>query len=204
MTLKIFGDVVSPFVRMALVTAHEAGLNDRVERLQAGVKPTEVNSDLQKLSPIAKVPVLVTEHAHAIHDSRVIMEYLAHVSGQSQFIPHDGVKRFHVLTLQATAQGMADASVLLRYEQTQRPEEKRWPEYKTRLIQRIDAALDDLEKNGGDVLADVNVGSISAACAIGYIDFRHAALDWRKGRSKLTQFFDGFSARASMQAYPLA
>lgn len=202
--MKIYGDVISPFVRMCLVTAHEAGLKDRVMFVKTAVKPNEVNADLQRLSPIAKIPVLETDHHHAIHDSRVIMEYLAHVGGKSSLIPDDGVKRFRVLTLLAMAQGAADAAVGLRYEQFARPEDKRWPELQERQKARVLAALDELNSSWTDSLADVTVGSIGVACMLGYVDFRHGYLNWREGRPALAAFEKNFAARDSAKAWPLA
>lgn len=202
--MKIYGDVISPFVRMTLVTAHEAGLADRVVLVPTHAKMHEVNLELQKLSPIGKIPVLETDHNHAIHDSRVIMEYLAHVSGHSELIPDDGVKRFSVLTLQSTAIGAADAAVALRYEMAQRPEDKRWPEYQARLQARVLASLDEIEGNWLKGLGNVNVGTIALACMLGYVDFRHAAMNWRQGRPGLSAFAESFNARASMKAWPVA
>lgn len=201
--MKIHGDVISPFTRMCLVTAHELGLKDQVKLVPAVVKPAEVNSLLAKLSPIGKIPVLETDHGHAIYDSRVIMEYLAHHAGEKTFIPDDGVKRFRVLTLMALAQGIADAAVSKRYEQVQRPEAMRWPEYRARQKARIVDGLDDIEANWMDSLKDVNAGSIAVACMLGYIDYRHDALNWRSGRPQLDAFAKRFNARLSMEAWPL-
>lgn len=201
--MKIHGVITSPFVRMCLVTAHEVGLKERVERGEAPVKPSEVNSDLSLLSPLGKVPVLTTDHNHPLYDSRVIMEYLAHVGGNRTFIPDDGVKRFRVLTLLALAQGMADAAVLLRYELTQRPEGTQWPVYAERLRARILAAVQDMEQQWHDVLQGVNAGSVAAACALAFLDLRHPDLGWRNQRPKLDAFAAAFNARDSMKAWPL-
>jgi glutathione S-transferase len=202
--MKIYGDVISPFTRMCLVTAHEVGLKDKVQLVHAAVKPAEVNDHLQKLSPVGKIPVLETEHGHAIYDSRVIMEYLAHHAGEKSFFPDDGVKRFRILTLVALAQGTADAAVAKRYEQVQRPEAKRWPEYRARLKARIEAGLDDIEHNWRDALNDVQAGSVAVACLLGYIDYRHDVLNWRGSRPHLTAFAKRFNSRMSMEAWPLA
>ena len=88
------GDIISPFVRMTIVTAHEAGIGDKVARAAARVAPTEANTDLEAHSPLARVPVLVTDHGHAIHDSRVIIEYLCHAAGDKALLPDEPVKRF--------------------------------------------------------------------------------------------------------------
>ena len=201
--MKIHGDVISPFTRMCLVTAHELGLKDKVRLIPTVVKPAEVNDHLARLSPIGKIPVLETDHHHAIYDSRVIMEYLAHHAGSKTFIPDDGVKRFKVLTLLALAQGTADAAVGMRYEQVQRPEAMRWPDYKLRLKARIEAALDDIEEHWMETLHDVHAGSVAVACMLGYVDYRHDALNWRKGRPQLEAFAKRFSTRMSMEAWPL-
>jgi glutathione S-transferase len=201
--MKIHGDVISPFTRMCLVLAYEVGLKDKVQLVHAGVKPAEVNGPLSKLSPIGKIPVLETDHGHAIYDSRVIMEYLAHHAGDKHMFPDDGVKRFRILTLLALAQGISDAAVSKRYEQVQRPENMRWVEYRARLKARIEAGLDDLELNWADALLDVNAGSIGVACMLGYVDFRHDALNWRATRPYLTGFAKRFIGRMSMEAWPL-
>jgi glutathione S-transferase len=201
--MKIHGDVISPFTRMCLVTAHELGLKDQVKLVPAAVKPAEVNTFLSKLSPIGKIPVLETDHGHAIYDSRVIMEYLAHHAGEKNFIPDDGVKRFRVLTLLALAQGIADAAVSMRYEQVQRPEGMRWTEYRSRQKARIEDGLDDIEANWMESLRNIDAASISVGCMLGYIDFRHDALNWRSGRPHLEAFAKRFNARLSMEAWPL-
>lgn len=201
--MKLHGDVISPFTRMCLVTAHEVGLKDVLRLVPAVVKPAELNDHLAKLSPIGKIPVLETDHGHAIYDSRVIMEYLAHHAGDKNLFPREGVKHFRVLTLLALAQGIGDAAVAKRYEQVQRPEAMRWPEYRLRLKQRIEQGLDEIEKNWIADLASVHAGSIAVACMLGYVDFRHDALKWRSTRPQLTAFAARFNKRLSMEAWPL-
>jgi len=196
--MKLYGSLMSPFVRMSMVTAMECGLAARVQLLPAPVKPDEVNEALAKLSPIAKVPVLETDHGHAIYDSRVIMEYFTHVAGNKQLLPDDGVKRFRILTLLALAQGTADASVALRYEVATRPEAHRWPAFIERTKARLNACLDELENNFHADLADVTLGSIATAVALGYIDVRDVVPGWRNNHANLSQFADRFSKRESM------
>lgn len=196
--MKLYGDLLSPFVRMSMVTAIEAGLTSRVQLINTAVKPHEVNAALEKLSPIGKIPILETDHGHALYDSRVIMEYFTHTGGNSNLLPHDGVKRFRILTMVALAQGMADASVSLRYEQAVRPEASRWPDFVARVKERINACLNELETNWHEDMQQVSLGSIATAVALGYLDVRHDALNWRKDRANLDQFNQGFIKRDSM------
>ncbi len=196
--MKIYGDLISPFVRMTVVTAHEVGLGSKIEHIVEPVKPTEVNARLSALSPIGKIPVLETDHGHGIFDSRVIIEYLAHVAGNAEVIPDEPVRRFKVLTLQALGQGLSDSAVAYRYETGVRPKGLQWQDWMTRTVARINAALDDLDRNWGDTLGSLNAGSIAAAVSLSYLDFRLGDLGWRNGRPALQAFHDAFSKRDSM------
>ena len=196
--MKLYGVLNSPFVRMSVVTAYECGLGARVQLVPTTVMPQQVNEALAKLSPIGKIPVLETDHGHPIYDSRVIMEYFTHVGGSSTLLPHEGVKRFRILTVLALSQGMADAAVALRYETFTRPEASRWPDFAERCKARVLACIDELENNWHSDLGDVTLGAIATASALGYIEFRNVAPDWRSGRANLSQFFDRFAARESM------
>jgi len=198
--MKIYGDFLSPFVRIAFVTAHELGLSDRIAHVKELVSPTQANPKLTALSPIGKVPVLETDHGHAVYDSRVIVEYLCHIAGNSTLIPDDGVKRFRVLTLQALAQGLGDAAVGYRYETAARPKGLQWEDWLARTRQRMEAACDDLEKNWQSCLSEINAGTIAAGVVLAYMDYRLPDVKWRAGRPALTAFQEKFAARDSMKA----
>ncbi|MCA3574485.1 MAG: glutathione S-transferase family protein [Aestuariivirga sp.] len=196
--MKIYGDLISPFVRMTVAAAHEVGLGDKVQHIVEPVKPTEVNARLSSLSPIGKIPVLETDHGHGIYDSRVIIEYLCHVAGNTTLIPHDGVKRFRVLTLQALGQGVADSAVAYRYETAMRPKGLQWEDWMARTEARLHASFDDLESNWMETLHEVNAGSLAVAVSLAYIDFRLPDMHWRSGRPKLGHWHEAFSGRDSM------
>jgi glutathione S-transferase len=204
--MKLHGDLISPFVRMSMVTALEAGLGARVQLSHASAKPQEVNAALEKLSPIGKIPILETDHGHPIYDSRVIMEYLCHSAGNTTLLPHEGVARFKILTLQALSIGLAEASVALRYEQAARPKDLQWPEWKDRATARINASLNALDGEWNPSLQETHLGSIATAVVLSYIDYRHAALHWRKDRKALAIFHENFCKRDSMvnTALPVA
>lgn len=197
--MKLYGDLLSPFVRMCMATAHEVGLGTRVEHIVENTNPAKVNERLAALSPIGKIPILETDHGHGVYDSRVIIEYLCHVAGNTTLIPHDGVKRFRVLTLQALGQGMADAAVAYRYEVAARPKGLQWEDWMSRTVARIHAAQDEAENNWMGDLAEVNVGSIAVAVTLAYIDFRMPDFGWRNGRPKLAAWHAAFLECDSMK-----
>ena len=203
--MRLHFNPASPFVRMVRVTAHEAGMADQIELVPSGgVSPVKVHQGIAADNPLGKIPCLVTDHGHALYDSRVICEYLAHHGGRSGLLPDEPVKRFRVLTVQALALGLADAAVLFRYEVAMRPEALRWEEFAERQLQRIDSALDALEQRWAGDLGTVTAGSIAAACVLSYLDFRFADRPWREGRPKLASFYEAFAQRPSMLASELA
>jgi glutathione S-transferase len=201
--MKLLGDLISPFYRMCLVTAHEVGLGSRIQHVETKAAPTAVNADLTALSPIGKIPVLITDHNHPVYDSRVIIEYLCHISGNKTLIPDDGVKRFRVLTLLALGQAIAEAGVAQRYETAVRPQGLQWREWMERQGLRVMAECDDLEKTWEKDLHEITAGSIAVAVALSYLDFRLPDWPWRPGRPKLQAFHESFSSRPSMQATAL-
>ena len=196
--MKLHGDLLSPFVRMSMVTAMESGLGMRVQLVSAAVKPHEVNSVIAAQNPMGKIPVLERDHGHALYDSRVIMEYFCTEGNNDTLFPQDKIKRFRVLTTLALAQGMGDASVALRYETFARPEAQRWPELAERQRARIIAGLDALERDGTGLLSDLTVAAIATACVLTYIDLRKLMPDWRKNRLRLAQWHEEFCKRESM------
>ncbi len=196
--MKLYGALNSPYVRMCMVTALEVGLDQRVELVKADLTFVQTNKQLERLSALGKIPVLETDHGHPIFDSRVIMEYLCHAGGNKALLPDDGVKRFRILTLLALAQGLSDATVGLRIETAARPKGLQWAELEERLKLRISACLDELETQWLKDLSEINLGSIATACSLGYLDFRHGWLDWRKSHSSLAHFAENFYARDSM------
>jgi glutathione S-transferase len=105
------------------------------------------------------------------------------------------------LVLEATADGILDAAVLMVYEARIRPEELRYGPWVEGQWGKVSRALDTLEARWMDHLAGpLDIGHIAVGCALGYLDFRHAARDWREGRPALAAWAAGFGARASMTA----
>ena len=46
----------------------------------------------------------------------------------------------------------------------------------------------------------VDAGQIAIGCALGYLDFRHDARNWRDGNKELAAWYERFAQRDSMQA----
>lgn len=196
--MKLHGSLNSPFARMAMVTAMECGLGMRVQLVSTSVNPTQVQSALEAMSPIAKIPVLESDDGQIIYDSRVIMEYFCHLSGNKKLLPDAAAQRYRVLTLLAMAQGLGDACVGLRYETFSRPAGTVWPQYASRQQSRIAAVMHELQSKWLSDLADLTLGSIAVAVVLGYVDLRQLAPDWKRDHHYLADWQNTFSKRESM------
>jgi glutathione S-transferase len=64
---------------------------------------------------------------------------------------------------------------------------------------KIAAALDEMNKTVAVFGARISIGSLTIACALGYLDFRFASYDWRTSRSALADWFAITSQRPSMR-----
>ena len=154
-------------------------------------------------NPIGKIPTLVRDEGPALYDSRVIARYFDHLFS-SHLYPE--TRLWEVLTLEATGDGISDAALLMVYEGRSRPEEKRYQPYVEAQWSKVARSLDALENRWISLLnGPVNIGQIAVACALGYLNFRHADRDWKAGHPQLAEWFAGFEQRPSMAAtYPHA
>ncbi len=188
----------SPFARKVWVAAIETGLDGRIEGIAS--HPWKAPDELKALNPLGKVPTLVTDDGTSLYDSPVICEYLDGLHDGPRLLPPGGEARWRALVLQALGDGIADAAVLWRVEQTQRQTLGQNPEWVERQRSAIRRGVDQLEAAAGDLAGPLTIGSIAAACALGYLDFRHAALEWRDRRPRLAAWEARFAARPSMRA----
>jgi len=195
--VKLFYSATSPFVRKCLVAAHELGLSDRIELLPVNVSPVKRDRTVVASNPLGQVPTLITDDGAAIYDSRVIFEYLNALAGGA-LMPDEGEERWKALSEQALADGMLDAAILARYETAMRPENLRWKEWTAGQIDKITCGLDELEKRAADFGDRVDLGTISFACALGYLDLRYQHLEWRQSRPNAAAWFEWFGGRESM------
>lgn len=179
----------SPYARKIRIAADLLGLADRIEIVAANA--TDPADSLRAQNPLGKIPTLVLEDGSSLYDSRVIADYLDHLSGGGRLIPA-GPARFEALRLQALGDGINDAALLIRYEIT-RPEALRHAEWIALQQGKIDRALDALEAAPPE--GPIDIGQIAVACALGYLDLRFQGA-WRAGRPRLARWLADFAARA--------
>lgn len=199
-SMTLFHNPASPFVRKVRVLLIETGQQDRVA-LQACM-PTPIAPDAQVVqgNPVGKIPALRLADGSALHDSRVILDYLDHQHVGDPLIPRDGSARWRRLTLASIADGIMDAAVLVRYETAMRPAEKHWDQWLDEQRNKIRRSVAELEAEATAELAShFDIAAISVACALGYLDFRHPDLQWRDANPQLAAWYAEVSQRPSMQ-----
>ncbi|CAM3226376.1 glutathione S-transferase [Pseudomonas fluorescens] len=198
-SMTLFHNPASPFVRKVRVLLAETGQQDRVTL--HGCMPTPVQPDAQLVhdNPVGKIPALRLADGTVLHDSRVILDYLDYQHVGNPLIPRDGSARWRRLTLASMADGMMDAAVLVRYETALRPPEKHWDQWLDEQRNKIRRTLVELEADAiAELASHFDIASISVACALGYLDFRHPDLQWRDANPKLAAWYAEVSQRPSM------
>jgi glutathione S-transferase len=193
--MKLLYAPTSPYVRKVMVVAIETGQEAEVETVFAGANPMVPNAELNAVNPLAKIPALVFDDG-AIFDSRVICEYLAARVSDHGIFPDPGPARWRALTDQAIADGLLDAAIAARYERLMRPPEFQFSGWTDAQLAKIDRALDAMAAR---IPAAADIGAIAFGCALGYLDFRYAELDWRTTRPALGEWYAGFAERPSMR-----
>jgi glutathione S-transferase len=180
----------SPFGRKARIAVSVLGLDDKVK-----VEPASTQDDsdpLPKQNPLGKVPVLILDDGSTLFDSPVVLEYLDTFAGGGRILPKDTKARFDALRLEALADGILDAGILIVYEGRYRPPEMAVKGWLDRQSGKIARALTSLEAAPQSLDSPPTVGQITLACALGYLDFRHEG-KWRATHPKLVAWVDQFA-----------
>ena len=192
--MKLFYTKRSPYARKVRIIALEKGI--KLDLIEEDL--TKKSNDLTGANPLGKIPTLILDNGEIIADSPVIAEYLDSVNDQPLFIPRQDAERFKVFHLAAIADGLMDVTIAAYMEKIRHPKDFNEPFIKaqeetiTRCLKFLEGQLSELDK--------LNLFSVAAASAIGYMDFRLPLL-WTKDKlPKLASWYDQFSKRPSMQA----
>ena len=196
--MKLLGSPTSPYVRKVRIVMAEKKLD-----YQFVIEDVWASDAILKSNPLGNVPCLVMEGGEAVFDSRVIVEYVDTLSPVGRLIPQSGRERVEVRTWEALADGLLDASILARLEQTWpgRADGERCGAWIDRQMTKVHATLKAMGQGLGDKpfcsgihfsLSDIAVG-----CALGYLDFRFPHIDWRGAHPNLARLHEKLAPRQS-------
>lgn len=198
--MQIYFSPFSPYVRKCLVTAHELGLNDRVQLLASNANPVTRDQEIIAKNPLGKVPTFVTDDGAVLYDSRVVCEYLNDLA-KGSLIPAGGNARWATLTLQALGDGILDGALIARYEDVVRPEPLRWPEWRAAQLDKAETSLAHLSANPALIAPGrVDIGTLTVACALWYLDLRFPEFAWSERHASVAAWYAEFSKRPSLSA----
>lgn len=197
--MKLWFNLASPFARKVRIVALETGLAGGLEEVSVMVSPVKPLGDLARENPLVKIPALSTDLG-TLYDSAVICEYLDSLHDGAPLFPRSGNERWQALRLQALADGILEAAVLTRYETFVRPQALQWTDWVAGQMGKVHGGLDAMEKECGGWRARFGIGEITAACVLGYLDFRYPDEGWRKSHPALEKWYAKVAERPSMKA----
>ncbi|MDO8773357.1 MAG: glutathione S-transferase N-terminal domain-containing protein [Burkholderiaceae bacterium] len=187
--LKLIGATTSPYVRKVRIVMAEKKLDYSFVQENVWAADTVISH----ANPLGKVPCLIMEAGEALFDSRVIVEYLDILSPVGKLIPVSGRERAEVKTWEALADGLLDAAILARLEATWdgRTPEQRSPAWIDRQMGKVHASLKAMSTGLADkpfcAGIHLSLGDIAVGSALGYLDFRFPAIDWRDEHHNLAK-----------------
>ncbi|MFM2073999.1 MAG: hypothetical protein RJB34_304 [Pseudomonadota bacterium] len=197
--MKLIGSLTSPYVRKVRVVLVEKKLDFQFVEEDVWSK----DSTISTANPLGKVPCLIMEGGEAMFDSRVITEYLDTMSPVGKLIPASGRERAEVKTWEALADGLLDAAIAARLEATWggRTEAQRSSAWIDRQMNKIHASLAAMERGLGDKPfcsgVHLSLSDVAVGCALAYLDYRFAAIDWRTEHSQLARLYEKLAQRQS-------
>ncbi len=191
----------SPYARKVLVAAHETGAIAEIEVVEAHV--FDPKTPLRTENPIGKVPALVRDDGSVLYDSTVICEWLDAREGRRRLLPEPGEARIQALRRNALGDGLGLAATW-NIRERYRPDGERSEAYMAYYTATMERCFPALEEEAGEIAATFDLGAISIACALSYVDFRYPDLDWRRTAPNVAAWFGEVSGRPSMTATGLA
>jgi len=184
--MKLIISKTSPYSRKVRILIREKCVD--VEEI--ATLPFDDEDVLHTANPLGKVPALLVGET-AIYDSPVICEYLDSVD--KPWLPRKSKAHWQQKTLHALGDGIIDAVLTFRMERI-RPQEQWWDFWAMRQENATGRALIHLEEIVDELGEPWQYGNLAIACALGYIDFRAADMQWRTHAPKLAKWFESFEA----------
>ena len=195
--MKLIGSLTSPYVRKARIVLAEK----RIEYDFEVDIPWNDDTRVPQHNPLGKVPVLILDDGLRLFDSRVIVEYLDHLTPVGRLLPEPNRQRIIVKRWEALCDGILDAVVTIFLE-------RKRAEADDRVIARQDGKIRAALAIAAEELADkhwcasdsFSLADIALGVALGYLDLRYAESEWRKPYRNLEKHFNKLVERPSFKA----
>ena len=186
----------SPYARKARIALLEKGIDCEIFVDNPWLPETTV----AEANPLGKVPALLLDDGNVVHDSKVIVEYLETLDASPTLLPAEPQQRIVHKQIEAIADGICDAVVLIALEGA-RAEDKRSDAWLKRQQKKIVQGVAELERllDGSESFTDFGLGlaEIVTVCALDYLDFRYPQYNWRADSPGLQGLHERLSQRTS-------
>lgn len=194
--MKLVASLTSPYARKIRIM-----LAEKKQPFELVVdSPWEPTSTVPEVNPLGKVPVLITDDGETFFDSPVIAGWIETLSIAPRLIPADPLEAVRVRQLEALADGITDAAVVIVRE-GRRPQAQQSESVVARQLQAIERGLDRLDQLAtgrhwlqGD---SMSLGDISVGVMLGFLELRLPQLDWKQGRPALEMLGERLFERSS-------
>lgn len=186
----------SPFARKARIALLEKG----IEFESVVDNPWLPATGVPNANPLGKVPALILDDGRVVHDSKVIVEYLETLGAPPDLIPATPELRVAHKQIEAIADGVCDAVVLIALERA-RPADLQSGDWVERQRRKVVAGTAELSRLLGDrewfTGAGFGLAEVATGCMLGYLDLRLPEFDWRGAAPNLERLFAQLSTRPS-------
>ena len=191
--MKLYTTLTSPYGRKCRIVALVAGVADRVAVTQVDYKAEAYGA----VNPLKKVPALELDDGTVLIDSPVISAYLASLGDTAKVMPVDAMAKWKSLSLEALADGITDAGVMIFVER-RRDENLQSKALFDQQAGKINAALDAIEAEAAGFGGRTDIGVLAVASCVAWLEFRAIVPAVRAGRPNLSVWLDAISARDFM------
>ncbi|MBL8446620.1 MAG: glutathione S-transferase [Zoogloeaceae bacterium] len=193
--MKLIASLTSPYARKIRVILAEKQLP---YELVVDI-PWNADTHVPDYNPLGKVPALEADDGRVWFDSPVVAGYLDTLAGPP-LIPLATMDALTVRQTEALADGIIDAAVA-HFLEAKRPPAQQDGAGLSRQMDKVARGLAALEvralRSEGLAGETLTLGDVAAGCALGYLDFRFAGLDWRASCPTLAALARRLFARPS-------
>ncbi len=201
--MKLITSLTSPYGRKVRVVLLEKKIPFQLQV----ENPWSSDTPVPSFNPLGKVPVLVLEDGISVFDSRVIVEYLDHVSPVAHLIPSEPKVRMMVRGVEALADGVTDAAVAVNLERKRAPEQRSsdWMTLQEKTLFRgLEALSEALGEKPWFLGNSMTLADVACGCTLGYLGLRFPDIDWRTAHPNLARLAEKLASRASfMETVPV-
>ena len=194
--MKLYWSSTSPFVRKVVVSAHELGLGEDLEKIPTRVAPNKPDLGLLPYNPLGQLPTLVLDDGTVLYDSLVIIEYFEQLAGGGKLIPSSPSQRLEELRLHALCNGFLDLLVQWRIESLKEDKQTALIDAfnlkASNIWTHLEASVEELAKR------PFGLASITLAVVAEYADFRFPKLGWREKYTTFSHWHQSVQSRPSL------